>query len=259
MTLPEPAVSVRGVQLRFGGLKALDEVSFDVHRGSLTALIGPNGAGKTSMFNCISGIYKPTLGTILLEGEDTAGVPQFQVARRGLARTFQTPSLFGGLSVRENLALGQYQYGRSGMIAGMLRLPSLVAEEVIQRERVEEVLELLEISHLRNVAVADLSYGIKKRVELGRALSQSPRVLLLDEPMAGMTIEEKEDMSAFILAARDEMEMSILLVEHDMGVVMDIAEHVVVLDFGRLIGDGTPDQVRAIPAVLTAYLGTGHA
>jgi branched-chain amino acid transport system ATP-binding protein len=248
-------LQVEDVTLRFGGVTALDGVSFAVADGSLTALIGPNGAGKTSMFNCLSGIYRPTTGTVRLGGSDVTRLAPHRIARLGLARTFQSPALFGGLTVLENLIAARHMHGRAGVIAGMLGLPRVTREEVRHRERAEEVLELLEISLLRHASVGELSYGMQKRVELGRALAQDPQVLLLDEPMAGMTIDEKEDMSAFILAARDAQAMTVVLIEHDMGVVMDLAEHVVVLDFGCKIGDGSPDQVRRDPAVVAAYLG----
>lgn len=249
------ALEIDGLTIRFGGVTALDDVSFTVARGSLTALIGPNGAGKTSLFNCISGIYRPTAGRVRLEGKDITGLPQHKRARLGMARTFQTPALFKGLTVLENVMTGRYVHGRGGMVAGMLRLPNVVRDEIRQRERVEEILELLEIAQLRHHSVADLPYGLQKRVELGRALAQDPSILFLDEPMAGMTVDEKEDMSAFILASRDALQNTVVLIEHDMGVVMDLAEHVVVLDFGRKIGDGTPDQIRRDERVITAYLG----
>ena len=254
-----PALEIDGLTIRFGGVTALDNVSFDVAPGSLTALIGPNGAGKTSLFNCISGIYRPTSGRVRLNGEDITGLPQHKRARRGMARTFQTPALFKGLTVLENMMTGRYLHGRGGMVAGMLRLPFVVKDEIRQRERVEEILELLEIAQLRHHAVTDLSYGFQKRVELGRALAQDPSILFLDEPMAGMTVDEKEDMSAFILAARDALDNTVVLIEHDMGVVMDLAEHIVVLDFGRKIGDGTPAEVRRNEQVITAYLGADSA
>jgi len=252
-------LSVDDIQLSFGGVKALSGVSVHAEKSRITSVIGPNGAGKTSLFNCVSGIYRPTEGSIHLDGHDVAGLAQHKIARLGLARTFQTPALFQGLNVVENIMAGRYLHGRGGMVAAMLRLPSVVRDEIEQRRRVEQILDLLEISHLRRATVDDLSYGFQKRVELGRALAQDPSVLLLDEPMAGMTIDEKEDMSAFILASREELGNTVLLIEHDMAVVMDLAEHIVVLDFGRKIGDGTPDEVRRNPAVVAAYLGAEAA
>jgi branched-chain amino acid transport system ATP-binding protein len=249
------AIAVDDVTLRFGGVTALDGVSFEVAEGSLTALIGPNGAGKTSMFNCLSGIYRPTSGRVAVFGHDVTREAPQRIARLGVARTFQSPALFSGLTVLENLMAARHLHGRAGVVAGMLGLARVTREEIRHRERAEEVLELLEISRLRHAAIGELSYGMRKRVELGRALTQDPRVLLLDEPMAGMTLDEKEDLCAFILAARDALGMTLVLIEHDMGVVMDLAERVVVLDFGGKIGDGAPDEIRRDPAVIAAYLG----
>jgi len=256
--MSDAVMSVEEVTIRFGGVTALDGVSFDVARGRLTAVIGPNGAGKTSLFNCMSGVYRPTSGHIHFADADLTKVAPHKIARLGLARTFQAPSLFRGLTVVENILAGRYLRGRGGVLAGLLRLPHVVADEVTQRRRAEEILSLLEIAHLRHETVDDLAYGIQKRVEFGRALAQEPELLLLDEPMAGMTVDEKEDMSAFILTARDQLGVTMVLVEHDMEVVMDIAEQVVVLNFGRKIADATPTEVQRDQAVIAAYLGVSR-
>jgi branched-chain amino acid transport system ATP-binding protein len=251
----KPILEVRDLTLRFGGVTALEDVSFDVAVGGLTAVIGPNGAGKTSLFNCVSGFYRPTSGSIRFEGRDITRLSGHRVPALGIARTFQTPGVFDGATVLDNLLVGRYLHGRSGLVAGALRLPHVRREERRQRERAEDVLELLGMTRWRDTLARDLPYGLRKRLDVGRALAQEPRLLLLDEPMAGMTGEEKAEMSQLMAHARSALGTTLLLVEHDMGVVMSTATHVVVLDFGRKIADGTADEVQRSPAVIAAYLG----
>ena len=256
----EPAtglpLAVEGVDLRFGGIHALRGVSFSAAPGQVTAIIGPNGAGKTSVFNTISGFYRPAAGRILLGAEDLTHVPVHARAARGLARTFQNIALFRGLSVLENIKLGGHYTMKAGVLSALAYGPATRAEEMALRAEVErKVIDFLEIDHIRHKSVDALPYGLQKRVELARALAMRPRVLLLDEPVAGMNREETEDMARFILDVQEEWGVTVLLVEHDMGMVMDISSHVVVLNFGEVIASGTPAQVRAHPQVVEAYLG----
>ncbi|WP_376087590.1 ABC transporter ATP-binding protein [Roseomonas sp. CCTCC AB2023176] len=255
-----PILSVRDLSLRFGGLRALTDVSFDVAPGTITAIIGPNGAGKTSLFNCISGFYRPAAGTILFEGEDIGRLSPPERAKAGLARTFQNIALFRGMSVLDNIKLGRHAHMRTGLLDALLWFGRARREEREIRAEIEErVIDFLEINHIRHRPVAALAYGLRKRLELARALAMKPRILLLDEPVAGMNREETEDMARFILDVREEWGVTILMVEHDMGLVMDISDHVVVLNFGQVIAAGRPAEVSAHPEVIRAYLGSGDA
>ena len=250
------ALSVEGVDLRFGGIHALRGVSFAAAPGQITAVIGPNGAGKTSVFNTISGFYRPAAGRIVLGDEDITSVPVHARAARGLARTFQNIALFRGLTVLENIKLGGHHTMKANVFAALGYLRSARDEEIALREEVErKVINFLEIDHIRHQSVDALPYGLQKRVELARALAMRPRVLLLDEPVAGMNREETEDMARYILDVQEEWGVTVLLVEHDMGMVMDISSHIAVLNFGEVIASGTPAEVRRHPQVIEAYLG----
>ena len=250
------SLAVEGVDLRFGGIHALRGVSFTAAPGQITAVIGPNGAGKTSVFNTISGFYRPAAGRILLDAEDITDIPVHRRAARGMARTFQNIALFHGLSVLENIKLGGHHTMHAGLLQSLLHTPAARDEELALRDQVERrVIDFLQIDHFRHRPVEALSYGLQKRVELARALAMRPRVLLLDEPVAGMNREETEDMARFILDVQEEWGVTVLLVEHDMAMVMDISSHVVVLNFGQVIASGSPSDVRRHPAVIEAYLG----
>ncbi len=254
----EVLLSVDNISLSFGGVKALTDISFDIRKGEIRAIIGPNGAGKSSMLNCFNGFYHPQQGSITYKGVRRQQMRPHEAAEQGIARTFQNIALFRGMSTLDNIMTGRNLKMRSGILAQALHWGPALREEIAHREYVERIIDFLEIQHVRKVPVGQLPYGLQKRVELGRALAAEPELLLLDEPMAGMNIEEKQDMCRFVLEVNEEFGTTICLIEHDMGVVMDISDRVVVLDYGRKIGDGTPDEVKANADVIAAYLGTAH-
>ncbi|OAN54107.1 ABC transporter ATP-binding protein [Paramagnetospirillum marisnigri] len=251
-----PVLEVRDVSLGFGGVRALTEVSFEVRKGELFSIIGPNGAGKTSMLNCVSGRYKPSSGRVFLKGRDVTGLTPNTRATLGLGRTFQNLALFGHMSVLDNIMVGRHHLLRNNAVSGALYwLTGARREELAHRRKVEDIIDFLEIAHIRKAVAGTLPYGLRKRVELARAMAVEPSIILLDEPMAGMNLEEKEDMARYIVDLNEEWGMTVVMIEHDMGVVMDISHRVMVLEFGRKIAEGLPDEVMANERVKVAYLG----
>ena len=254
----EVLLEVRGITLRFGGVRALTDISFDIREREIRAIIGPNGAGKSSMLNVINGFYQAQQGTITHRGRTVRHMRPYQAAVAGIGRTFQNIALFRGMTTLDNLMTGRILKMRSSALEQAIYLGRARREELAHRAFVEQIIDFLEIEAIRNTPVGRLPYGMQKRVELGRALAMEPELLLLDEPMAGMNLEEKEDMCRFILDVNEEFGTTIALIEHDMSVVMDISDRVVVLDYGRVLADAAPDEVRNDPAVIDAYLGVAH-
>jgi branched-chain amino acid transport system ATP-binding protein len=254
----ETILRLDDICLSFGGVNALSNISIDVKEHEILAIIGPNGAGKSSLLNVINGVYHPSSGSVTYKGQTRNQMRPHDAATQGIARTFQNIALFKGMSVLNNIMTGRTLKMKAGFFWQCLHLGKARNEEIEHRKKVEEIIDFLQIQSIRKTPVGRLPYGLQKRVELGRALAAEPKILLLDEPMAGMNIEEKEDMSRFILDVNDEFGTTIVLIEHDMGVVMDLSDRVVVLDYGKKIGDGTPDEVRNNQEVIDAYLGVAH-
>jgi branched-chain amino acid transport system ATP-binding protein len=253
--MPTVKLDVRNINLRFGGIRALNDVSFQVHDGEILSVIGPNGAGKTSLINSITGFYRPQEGDILLDGESILHLSPYQRAKLGISRTFQNIALYTNMTALDNLMAARHIHMRTNMFWGALFWGPAQREELAHRRVVEEIIDFLEMESVRKSTVGTLSYGLRKRVELGRALALEPKLLLLDEPMAGMNVEEKEDMARFILDIHERSRTTIMLIEHDIGLVMDISTRIVALDFGTKIAEGTPDEIRINDAVIKAYIG----
>jgi len=255
---PDILLNLDDISLSFGGINALENISFDIRRHEIRAIIGPNGAGKSSMLNVINGFYHPQKGTITYEGIVVKAMKPYHAATRGIARTFQNIALFKGMTTLDNIMTGRVNHMHSGLLAQALYIGKNRREEIRHREFVETIIDFLEIQSIRNTPVGRLPYGMQKRVELGRALAAEPKLLLLDEPMAGMNLEEKQDMSRFMLDINDQYGTTIALIEHDMGVVMELSDRVVVLDYGRKLADGKPDEIRHNKEVIEAYLGVAN-
>jgi branched-chain amino acid transport system ATP-binding protein len=255
MESPPPKLCVQSISLSFGGIRALQQIDFNVQQGEILAVIGPNGAGKTSLINSINGFYSPQEGAILFEGRNITRLPPYKRAQIGISRTFQNIALYTNMTALDNLMAARHIHMKSNLLTGAIFWGPAKREEIENRRFVEEIIDFLEMEAIRKTIVGNLSYGLRKRVELGRALALEPTLLLLDEPMAGMNVEEKEDMARFILDIHERQGMTIMLIEHDMGLVMDISDRVVALDFGRKIAEGTPDEIKQNDAVIKAYLG----
>ena len=251
----EPILEIEGVSLQFGGVKALDDVTYHINKGEIFSLIGPNGAGKTSMLNCISGLYQPTSGSIRYKGREIIHMKPYERTTLGMARAFQNIALFAHMSVLDNLKLGRHSLMNAGVFSGGLYVGKASNEEVFHRRKVEEVIEFLELQDIRHTPVGTLPDGLQKRVEVGRALALGPELILLDEPMAGMNNAEKDMMSSFILDMHEVMDTTVVLIEHDLGIVMSLSDHIAVLDFGKRIGFGTPQEIQQNPDVIKAYIG----